>query len=171
MGSVGSNVTGTTTTDPTTFLPDATPTLSEREQVKIEFYKTYDVMTGVRIAATLGGFFSLMVLLVVYKSRWFWGAYSTRHLSLTIGGYIFIYLLDAKRANNWKTRLWLRRQPRRSRKLKPKNAHSPPLSKRSPGYHLDQVVVREDRCALRYIDNLDYIYSFGLEHLATLSDL
>lgn len=69
MGSVGSNVTGTTTIDPTTFLPDATPTLSEREQVKIEFYKTYDVMTGVRIAATLGGFFSLMVLLVVYKSR------------------------------------------------------------------------------------------------------
>lgn len=69
MGSVGSNVTGTTTTDPTTFLPDATPTLSEREQLKIEFYKTYDVMTGVRIAATLGGFFSLMVLLVVYKSR------------------------------------------------------------------------------------------------------
>lgn len=70
MGSVGSNVTGTTTTDPTTFLPDATPTLSEREQLKIEFYKTYDVMTGVRIAATLGGFFSLMVILVVYKSRW-----------------------------------------------------------------------------------------------------
>lgn len=69
MGSVGSNVTGTTTTDPTTFLPDATPTLSEREQLKIEFYKTYDVMTGVRIAATLGGFFSLMVILVVYKSR------------------------------------------------------------------------------------------------------
>lgn len=69
MGSVGSNVTGTTTIDPTTFLPDATPTLSERDQLKIEFYKTYDVMTGVRIAATLGGFFSLMVLLVVYKSR------------------------------------------------------------------------------------------------------
>ncbi|XP_073999141.1 uncharacterized protein isoform X1 [Rhodnius prolixus] len=36
---------------------------------KLEFYKTYDVMTGVRIAATLGGFFSLMVLLVVYKSK------------------------------------------------------------------------------------------------------
>lgn len=69
MGSVSSNVTGTTTTDPTTFLPNTTPTLNEREQLKIEFYKTYDVMTGVRIAATLGGFFSLMVLLVVYKSR------------------------------------------------------------------------------------------------------
>ena len=75
MGSVGRNATGTatTTTGPsttsTTSLPDATPTLTEREQLKIEFYKTYDVMTGVRIAATLGGFFSLMVLLVVYKSR------------------------------------------------------------------------------------------------------
>lgn len=45
------------------------PTLSEREQLKLEFYKTYDVMTGVRIAATLGGFFSLMVFFVVYKSR------------------------------------------------------------------------------------------------------
>jgi hypothetical protein len=45
------------------------PTLSEREQLKQEFYKTYDVMTGVRIAATLGGFFSLMVFFVVYKSR------------------------------------------------------------------------------------------------------
>lgn len=45
------------------------PTLSEREQLKAEFYKTYDVMTGVRIAATLGGFFSLMVFFVVYKSR------------------------------------------------------------------------------------------------------
>lgn len=26
-----------------------------RERIKIEFYKTYDVMTGIRIAATLGG--------------------------------------------------------------------------------------------------------------------
>ncbi|XP_030766883.1 uncharacterized protein LOC115890720, partial [Sitophilus oryzae] len=34
-----------------------------------EYYKTYDVMTGVRIAATLGSFFSLMVLLVIYKSK------------------------------------------------------------------------------------------------------
>lgn len=65
---VGSNVT-MRKTDSTTFLPEATPTLSEREQLKIEFYKTYDVMTGVRIAATLGGFFSLMILLLVYKSR------------------------------------------------------------------------------------------------------
>ena len=29
-----------------------------RERIKIEFYKTYDVMTGIRIAATLGGKFS-----------------------------------------------------------------------------------------------------------------
>lgn len=35
----------------------------------MEFYATYDVMTGVRIAATLGGFFGLMVFLIVYKSR------------------------------------------------------------------------------------------------------
>lgn len=35
----------------------------------MEFYATYDVMTGVRIAATLGGFFGLMVFLVIYKSR------------------------------------------------------------------------------------------------------
>lgn len=34
-----------------------------------EFYATYDVMTGIRIAATLGGFFALMVFLIVYKSR------------------------------------------------------------------------------------------------------
>lgn len=42
---------------------------AERERVRMEFYATYDVMTGVRIAATLGGFFGLMVFLVVYKSR------------------------------------------------------------------------------------------------------
>lgn len=35
----------------------------------MEFYATYDIMTGVRIAATLGGFFGLMVFLVIYKSR------------------------------------------------------------------------------------------------------
>ncbi|XP_076750213.1 uncharacterized protein LOC143423043 [Xylocopa sonorina] len=74
MGSVvGSNVNVSNVTtrriDSTTFLPEATSTLSEREQLKIEFYKTYDVMTGVRIAATLGGFFGLMILLLVYKSR------------------------------------------------------------------------------------------------------
>ncbi|KAF3424922.1 hypothetical protein E2986_13707 [Frieseomelitta varia] len=74
MGSVvGSNVNVSNVTtrrmDSTTFLPEATSTLSEREQLKIEFYKTYDVMTGIRIAATLGGFFGLMILLLVYKSR------------------------------------------------------------------------------------------------------
>lgn len=44
-------------------------TQAERDRVRIEFYATYDVMTGVRIAATLGGFFALMVFLIVYKSR------------------------------------------------------------------------------------------------------
>lgn len=42
---------------------------AERERIRMEFYATYDVMTGVRIAATLGGFFGLMVFLVIYKSR------------------------------------------------------------------------------------------------------
>lgn len=45
------------------------PVAIERERVRTEFFATYDVMTGVRIAATLGGFFGLMVFLVVYKSR------------------------------------------------------------------------------------------------------
>ncbi|XP_055916397.1 serine-rich adhesin for platelets isoform X2 [Eupeodes corollae] len=42
---------------------------AERERIRAEFFATYDVMTGVRIAATLGGFFSLMVFLIVWKSR------------------------------------------------------------------------------------------------------
>lgn len=50
-----------------------TPTLeqiaAERERIRIEFFSTYDAMTGVRIATTLGGFFGLMVFLVIYKSR------------------------------------------------------------------------------------------------------
>ncbi|XP_075152252.1 uncharacterized protein LOC142226238 [Haematobia irritans] len=48
---------------------EATPTLSPRELIRAQFFATYDVMTGVRIAATLGGFFGLMVFLIVYKSR------------------------------------------------------------------------------------------------------
>lgn len=44
-------------------------TQADRDRVRIEFYATYDVMTGIRIAATLGGFFALMVFLIVYKSR------------------------------------------------------------------------------------------------------
>ncbi|CAG9860699.1 unnamed protein product [Phyllotreta striolata] len=32
-------------------------------------YQTYDVMTGIRIAITLGGFFGLMALLMLYKSK------------------------------------------------------------------------------------------------------
>ncbi|XP_054083802.1 uncharacterized protein LOC105215090 isoform X2 [Zeugodacus cucurbitae] len=42
---------------------------AERRIEQEEFYATYDVMTGVRIAATLSGFFGLMVFLIVYKSR------------------------------------------------------------------------------------------------------
>lgn len=42
---------------------------AERERIRVEFFSTYDVMTGVRIATTLGGFFGLMVFLVIYKSR------------------------------------------------------------------------------------------------------
>lgn len=41
----------------------------ERERIRMEFYATYDAMTGVRIAATLAGFFGLMVMLIMYKSR------------------------------------------------------------------------------------------------------
>lgn len=40
-----------------------------REREREEFYATYDVMTGVRIAATLGCFFAFMVFLIAYKSR------------------------------------------------------------------------------------------------------
>lgn len=42
---------------------------AERERIRAEFFATYDVMTGIRIAATLGAFFGLMVFLIVWKSR------------------------------------------------------------------------------------------------------
>lgn len=42
---------------------------AERDRIRMEFFATYDVMTGIRIAATLGGFFGLMVFLIIYKSR------------------------------------------------------------------------------------------------------
>ncbi|XP_018336731.1 uncharacterized protein LOC108745139 [Agrilus planipennis] len=73
-GSVGPPLSQTTTVS-SNIVPTvnktatATTTISPREQIKIEFYRTYDVMTGIRIAATLGGFFSLMVILIVYKSK------------------------------------------------------------------------------------------------------
>lgn len=51
----------------------------ERLRLREEFYATYDVMTGVRIAATLGGFFALMVFLIVYKSR----SHSTKALQVS----------------------------------------------------------------------------------------
>ncbi|XP_065078276.1 uncharacterized protein LOC135701411 [Ochlerotatus camptorhynchus] len=60
----------------TTTPKHTTPTFSnqtqadrDRQRQRMEFFATYDVMTGVRIAATLGGFFGLMVFLVIYKSR------------------------------------------------------------------------------------------------------
>uniref|UniRef100_A0A182MZ07 Uncharacterized protein n=1 Tax=Anopheles dirus TaxID=7168 RepID=A0A182MZ07_9DIPT len=71
--------TNTTTAQPTTTQAPLLPSFRlssnqtqvdrERERLRMEFYATYDVMTGVRIAATLGGFFGLMVFLVIYKSR------------------------------------------------------------------------------------------------------
>lgn len=62
-GSQGKNITNIiTSTIPTPNAKAITPDPKE-------YYKTYDVMTGVRIAATLGSFFGLMVLLVLYKSK------------------------------------------------------------------------------------------------------
>lgn len=49
--------------------PSREEVAAERERIRMEFFATYDVMTGVRIAATLGGFFGLMVFLIIYKSR------------------------------------------------------------------------------------------------------
>ncbi|KAJ3631164.1 hypothetical protein MTP99_012308 [Tenebrio molitor] len=57
----------------TTILPPLSTTLDQKEidkrNMERAFYDSYDVMTGVRIAATLGGFFGLMVILVLYKSK------------------------------------------------------------------------------------------------------
>lgn len=66
----------------------------ERERLRMEFYATYDVMTGVRIAATLGGFFGLMVFLVIYKSR-------TRSTAkaLKVGRPIRVGLADTKQGD------------------------------------------------------------------------
>ncbi|KAK9876584.1 hypothetical protein WA026_013963 [Henosepilachna vigintioctopunctata] len=63
---------GSSTETTSAFLPP-TPTLDPVElnktRIAEEFYSTYDVMTGVRIAMTLGGFFAFMVILVLYKSK------------------------------------------------------------------------------------------------------
>ena len=45
--------------------PNFYPTLSPDERK--EFYDKYDPMTGLRIAVTLSGFFTLAVLYVIYK--------------------------------------------------------------------------------------------------------
>ncbi|XP_023235386.1 uncharacterized protein LOC111634781 [Centruroides sculpturatus] len=42
---------------------------ASRARVAAEYYQTYDVMTGVRIAATLGGLITLFALFLFYKSR------------------------------------------------------------------------------------------------------
>lgn len=42
---------------------------ASRARVATEYYQTYDVMTGVRIAATLGGLITLFALFLFYKSR------------------------------------------------------------------------------------------------------
>ncbi|KAL3266584.1 hypothetical protein HHI36_010748 [Cryptolaemus montrouzieri] len=67
---VGPN--GSTTETTSTFLPPATtvdPIELNKTRIAEEFYSTYDVMTGIRIAMTLGGFFAFMVILVLYKSK------------------------------------------------------------------------------------------------------
>lgn len=86
----------------------------KRQIIRAEFYKTYDVMTGVRntfsiqqyanrprlpkrvhhrvrhvclqirIASTLGGFFLMMVLLVLYKSKCKTRSLSDQHLEAVI---------------------------------------------------------------------------------------
>lgn len=66
------NATNTTTNTYTTKTPEqlaAERAAAERERQREEYYATYDVMTGVRIAATLGCFFAFMVFLIAYKSR------------------------------------------------------------------------------------------------------
>lgn len=63
-GSQGKNISSIISTT-TVSTPIGKPTTPDPK----EYYKTYDVMTGVRIAATLGSFFGLMVLLVLYKSK------------------------------------------------------------------------------------------------------
>lgn len=64
-GSQGKNITGNIISS----TPVPTPIVKSTTPDPKEYYKTYDVMTGVRIAATLGSFFGLMVLLVLYKSK------------------------------------------------------------------------------------------------------
>lgn len=60
---------------------------AERERIRTEFFSTYDVMTGIRIATTLGGFFGLMVFLVIYKSR---GEKHETMKALKVRGFHFI---------------------------------------------------------------------------------
>lgn len=87
-----------------------TDIMIKRQMIRTEFYNTYDVMTGVknlnpvnryntlddkchiiftydfqiRIASTLGGFFLMMVLLVLYKSKCKTRSLSDQHLEAVI---------------------------------------------------------------------------------------
>ncbi|BES90424.1 Hypothetical protein NTJ_03233 [Nesidiocoris tenuis] len=82
MGEGGANTTTVSSSDGADTTTE--PAEPSREQIRMEFYKTYDVMTGVRIACTLGGFFSLMVLLVVYKSKCKSRSISEENLEATV---------------------------------------------------------------------------------------
>lgn len=41
----------------------------DRELIREQYYRTYDPMTGVRIASTLGGFIGLICLMILYKTK------------------------------------------------------------------------------------------------------
>lgn len=67
---MGMGPNGSSTEATSTFLPSTLDPLElNKTRIAEEFYSTYDVMTGVRIAMTLGGFFAFMVILVLYKSK------------------------------------------------------------------------------------------------------
>ncbi|XP_046394317.1 uncharacterized protein LOC124162032 [Ischnura elegans] len=57
------------TAGPPAWVPETPRPTKDPALIALEYYRTYDAMTGIRIAATLGGFFSLMVFMVVYKSK------------------------------------------------------------------------------------------------------
>lgn len=60
----GSNSEGSSTESTTRHL-----TREERARLANEYYQTYDAMTGVRIAATLGSIITLFTVFLLYKSK------------------------------------------------------------------------------------------------------
>ena len=50
-------------------LPPGSLPLSPDELERRQFYNTYNAWTGINIAASLGGFFMLLILLLLYKSK------------------------------------------------------------------------------------------------------